>query len=457
MESVVNLLYLTSGVMFIITLRMLTSPRTARAGNWVGAAGMLVAIVATLLYQHATTYTWIILGLAIGAVIGAVMAFTVPMTAMPETVGALNGSGGLAAALVVIAEFYRPSFQHSPDQAVIAGISTLIGWVTFTGSIVAVGKLREVAFSGRPVTFWLQNWLNMLLAAASAGLIIAMGILPQHESLLPILIGVSCLLGLLMLIPIGGADMPVAIAIMNSGAGLSAAAAGFLLRNSGLIIAGTLVGASGITLARLMSIAMNRSLRNVLFGAFGKVSPTMLAEMGKRTARRYSAEDAKIVLEDAARVVIIPGYGMAVAQAQHVLRELADILEKRGVTVFYAIHPVAGRMPGHMNVMLADANVPYSQLLDLDQGNAELEQADVALVVGANDVVNPAARDDPRSPIAGMPILNADHARTVMVIKRSLSPGFAGIDNELFYMDKTMMLFDDAKKMLTELVTLMKG
>ena len=456
MTQVASLLYLLAAVLFIFTLKMLSSPRTARRGNAIGAIGMLIAIVATLVIEQTVTWTWIIAGLVIGSAIGVFLARWVKMTAMPEMVGFLNGSGGLASALVVIVEFFGAHADGSGGFAAMAGISSLIGWLTFSGSIVAMLKLREM-ISGRPIVFPLQKVVNSLIILCVLGFIVLLGVAPQHQWMIFPVIAAALVLGVLTVIPIGGADMPVVISVLNSTSGLAAAATGFLIGNPGLIISGALVGASGIILSHLMCVAMNRSLTNVLFGAFGQIATGDAAQIAKRTVRRYSAEDAKIIFDNASSVVIIPGYGLAVAQAQHVCKELAGLLEEKGVKVRYGIHPVAGRMPGHMNVLLAEADVSYSHLLDLDQSNAELETADVSLIIGGNDVVNPIARTDKNSPIYGMPILNADHAQTVMIIKRSLSPGFAGIDNPLFYEEKTMMLFGDAKKMLTDIVAAVKA
>ncbi|MFB3892452.1 MAG: NAD(P)(+) transhydrogenase (Re/Si-specific) subunit beta [Phycisphaerae bacterium] len=451
-----DLFYLIAAILFIVALYMLTSPRTARLGNAIGAVGMLIAVAGTLLLLRPVPYAWawIISGLAIGGAAGAAMALGVRMTAMPTLVSFFNGTGGLASALVSIVEFWADG-AAGPREAVSAGVGSLIGCLSFTGSMIASAKLQEI-MRGKPVVFPYQKVINAALLGVAVVMVILLGAMPAQAWMLAPLIGLALVLGVLIVLPVGGADMPVVIAMLNSFTGLAAAATGFLLANSGLIIAGALVGASGAILTVLMCRAMNRSLANVLFEAVGLAVATG-AESQKKTVRRYTPEDAKIVLENAAKVVIIPGYGLAVARAQHVVKELATLLEDRGIGVKYAIHPVAGRMPGHMNVLMAEADVPYAQLLDLDAGNSELESADVAMVIGANDVVNPAAYTDPKSPIYGMPILNADRAKTVMIIKRSLAPGFAGVDNDLFYRDGTMMLFGDAKEVLTELVTSMKG
>jgi len=444
------LLYLVAAVAFIIGLKRLGSPRTARNGNMISGGGMALAIVVTLI-DNEVSWAVLVAGAVVGSLIGAVLAMRVKMTAMPQMVAAFNGFGGLASALVVGAEFLRGDGEAIfPVEVILTMIlSVFIGAVTFTGSMIAYAKLQGL-LSGSPITYPGQKVAN---AALFAG-ILGFGVWTQatQQSLPFVIVAViSLILGVLMVIPIGGADMPVVIALLNSLSGMAAAATGFVIDNSALVIAGALVGASGIILSALMCEAMNRSLTNVLFGAFGAVSeqsgPTVHGDV-----RSTTADDVAIALAYANRVVVVPGYGLAVAQAQHALREVASILERRGVEVRYGIHPVAGRMPGHMNVLLAEADVPYDYLLDLDQTNAMLPRTDVVLVLGANDVVNPAARDDSGSPIYGMPILEVDHARTVVVVKRSLSPGFAGIDNPLFYKDGTMMLFADAKKALNDLV-----
>jgi NAD(P) transhydrogenase subunit beta len=444
------LLYLLAAAAFIVGLKRLGSPRTARTGNTIAAAGMLAAIVITLVDARVS---WVILGsgLAVGAVAGGVLALRVPMTGMPQLVAAFNGFGGLASALVAGAEFVRLAQAPIPGDVIVTmALSVIIGAVTFTGSLVAFAKLQGL-LSGSPVTYPGHRVVNALLVTA----MLAGGVWAAwSQDSIPFLsvAGVAALVGVLAVLPIGGADMPVVIALLNSLSGMAAAATGFVIANTALIIGGALVGASGLILTKLMTDAMNRSLTNVLFGAFGTGEGGPAAPTGGEV-RTTTPEDLAIALGYASRVVVVPGYGLAVAQAQHTLREVASALEARGVDVKYGIHPVAGRMPGHMNVLLAEADVPYEQLLDLDQTNASLQNADVALILGANDVVNPSARDDPGSPIYGMPILEVDHAATVVVVKRSLSPGFAGIDNPLFYRDGTLMLFSDAKKALGELET----
>ncbi|RMH22334.1 MAG: NAD(P)(+) transhydrogenase (Re/Si-specific) subunit beta, partial [Gemmatimonadetes bacterium] len=437
----------------------LQSPATARGGNALAAGAMLLAIVATLVEHDVTDWTGIAIGVVLGSLIGAVAARTVKMTAMPQMVGAFNGFGGGASALVAAAEFIR--LHHAGEtfttaSGVTIALSMLIGAVTFSGSFVAFGKLQGIV-TGNPVTFPLQKTLNALLFLALLVLgamvadVLTLGSLAPLQAFL-IFSGLSLLLGVLLVIPIGGADMPVVISLLNSYSGLAASAAGFVLGNMILIISGALVGASGLILTSIMCKAMNRSLANVAFGAFGAEGATAgQIAAGDRNVRSVDAEGAAMMLAYAQSVIVVPGYGLAVAQAQHELRKVMDNLEERGVDVKYAIHPVAGRMPGHMNVLLAEADVPYDKLFDLDEINDDFERTDVVLVVGANDVVNPEARN-PNSVIAGMPILDVDKARNVIVMKRSLSPGFAGIDNPLFYMDKTMMFFGDAKASMSELV-----
>jgi NAD(P) transhydrogenase subunit beta len=475
MTAFVELAYLLAAVLFIIGLKRLASPATARNGNTLAALGMLVAVVVTLVDQRIIGFTGIMIGLIAGGLVGAVLARTIRMTAMPQMVALLNGFGGAASVLVAGAEFLRLSGEGGAaiDVAVSVQFSILVGAVTFSGSLVAFGKLQELV-TGQPVTYPLQKPLNALLLVAILGtsaLLIAgpdseiarslagvfgEGIMPP----LIALVALSLVLGVLSVIPIGGADMPVVISLLNSYSGIAAASTGFVIDNDGLIISGALVGASGIILTQIMCKAMNRSLSNVLFGAFGAGA----ADAGAASAaagvggdvRQVSGEDAAIMLAYAEEAVIVPGYGLAVSQAQHAVRELANLLEARGVNVRYAIHPVAGRMPGHMNVLLAEADVPYDQLWEMERINPEFERADVVLVIGANDVVNPAARNNAASPIYGMPILDVDKARQVIVMKRSMNTGFAGIDNELFYQPNTSMLFGDAKASLTKLISEVK-
>ena len=456
-----EILYLIAAVCFIIGIKRLASPATAVGGNRLSAVGMLIAIVVTLLDRSIVGYGVIVAGLVVGSALGLWLARAVRMTAMPQMVALLNGLGGGASLLVGGAEFLKSELFGVAlpiDTSITIQLSLLIGAVTLTGSLVAYAKLQEL-ISGRPIVFPGLKAVNAALLIA----ILALGAwqVVHPESLLWPFYAVcvlSLLLGVLVVMPIGGADMPVVISLLNSYSGIAAAMTGFVIRNDVLIISGALVGSSGIILSQIMCKAMNRSLANVLFGAFGTAGGAVTTRTSEgMSVRQVSAEDAAIQLAYAKLVIVVPGYGLAVAQAQHLVRELADLIEKRGGEVKYAIHPVAGRMPGHMNVLLAEANVPYDKLYDMDQINSEFERADVALVIGANDVVNPAARNDPGSPIYGMPILNADHARSVIVLKRGMGSGFAGIENELFYNPRTAMLFGDAKASLATLVSEIKN
>jgi H+-translocating NAD(P) transhydrogenase subunit beta len=456
-----DLLYLVTIVTFILALSFLSRPDKARWGNWIGAAGMLLAIAVTFAKTEVVSYWEIAVGMAIGGSFGAVAARRVKMTAMPQMVALFNGVGGGAAALVSWAEFHKKTPAPGNlklDISIAIMLSAVIGSVSFAGSMVAFAKLQEL-IRGRPITYAGQQLVNglVLLAALAAGIAIAAG--GEEQWLVWGLLGCAALFGVLFVLPIGGADMPVVISLLNAFTGLAAAAAGFELENNVLIVSGMLVGASGTLLTLLMSRAMNRSIANVLFGAFGQVSAGAVAAAASDggTVRSASAEDVAVMLAYAHKVVFVPGYGLAVAQAQHDVRQLADLLEEKGVEVSYAIHPVAGRMPGHMNVLLAEANVPYPQLKEMDEANPEFGRTDVALVVGANDVVNPDARNNQGSPIYGMPILNVDQAQTVVVLKRSMNPGFAGIENPLFYNPKTVMLFGDAKESITKLIEDVKG
>jgi proton-translocating NAD(P)+ transhydrogenase subunit beta len=457
--TLVPFAYLAAAVLFILGLKDLSSARTASRGNALAALGMLIAIVATLLVREVLHYGVILAGLVLGSGIGAVLALRIQMTAMPQMVALLNGFGGIASALVATAELvsYAAGSERPTGIVPLAiALSALIGGITFTGSVVAFAKLQEW-MRGQPITYPGQQVVNALLALAAVGLAAVVVVRPDALGPYAVLLTLSFVLGVLVVIPIGGADMPVVISLLNSYSGLAACATGFVLGNSGLVISGSLVGASGIILSKLMCDAMNRSLANVLFGAFGQAAAAQAGAGGeRRSVTAYTPDDAAIIFRNAQSAIIVPGYGLAVAQAQHAVRELADQLEKQGIQVRYAIHPVAGRMPGHMNVLLAEANVPYEQLVEMDVINPEFPETDVALVVGANDVVNPAARSDTTSPIYGMPILNVDHARHVFVIKRSLNPGFAGIDNPLFYNDNTMMIFGDAKSTVLALVEALK-
>jgi len=465
-QNIVIAAYLVSAGLFVYGLKKMADYHTARRGNFVSAIGMLIAIAFTLLtrYQDGawavsgkSGWTFVIVAGLIGSAIGAYLALTVHMTAMPQMVAMFNGFGGLASAMVVFAETFKGWAPGTERELAIAiGISSLIGWVTFWGSLVAFARLQEFVLSGRPLLFRFQKLINFAVLGVAIVFIVLWGIWPGAKPLvIPIAI-IASALGVMFTIPIGGADMPVVISLLNSYSGLAACATGFVLKNPGLIIAGSLVGSSGIILTRIMCIGMNRSLANVLFGGVGAVVAGPGADKEKRVTS-WTPQDAAFCLENASLVFIVPGYGMAVAQAQHAVKELADLLEQRGVEVKFGIHEVAGRMPGHMNVLLAEAEVPYEKLCDREQTNAELDRADAVLVLGANDVVNPAARHDKSSPIYGMPILDVDKARTVMVLKRSLNPGFAGIDNELFYMDNTAMVFGDGKKTVTEIIAALKG
>jgi NAD(P) transhydrogenase subunit beta len=460
-QTTINLAYLAAGVCLIVGIKRLSSPATARSGNVVAAIGMTIAIVFTLLSPAIDSYWLIALGVAVGTVIGVASARLVKMTAMPQMVALFNGVGGGAAALIAAAEFHRlaPASGHVlPEHIGAMLFSALIGSISFSGSLIAFGKLQEL-LPGRPIVFGGQQIVNGILFAGLIGLGILAGSTEAGIWAVLLILG-ALLFGALLVLPIGGADMPVVISLLNAFTGLAAASTGFVLENTALIIGGTLVGASGTLLTILMGRAMNRSLANVLFGAFGApaaVSGAATVDGEAKSYREISAEDCAVMLAYANRVVIVPGYGLAVAQAQHNVRELAELLEKRGVDVKYAIHPVAGRMPGHMNVLLAEANVPYPQLYDMEDINPEFPRTDVALVIGANDVTNPAAREDPESPLYGMPILNVDASANVVVLKRSMSPGFAGIDNDLFYRPNTAMLFGDAKASVERLVAAVKA
>lgn len=430
---------------FVLSLKWLSAPSTARKGNHIGALGMLAAIVGALVSSEVVHYDWIIVGMVIGAAAGIPMALLMPMTHVPQRTALSHAFGALAAALVGVAHFYMDFGKEGTPAYVMAILCAeiLLGALTFTGSLMAFGKLQET-FPTRPMTYRGQNLVNIGVLSGAIACGVALAIWPDQTWVLPILIVLSLAFGVMLILPIGGGDMPTVIALLNSYAGLSASLMGFVLDNKLLIVAGALDGASGLILSIIMCKSMNRSFTNVLFGAFGQVQPSQ-QQGEKRPVKSTTAEEAAQILGIASRVIIVPGYGMAVAQAQHKVRELYDHLTKRGVDVRFAIHPVAGRMPGHMNVLLAEAEIPYDKLAEMDEINGDFAQADVALVIGANDVVNPAARHDASSPIHGMPILNADQARVVFAIKRSMNPGFAGIDNELYTLDQTLMLFGDAK------------
>jgi NAD(P) transhydrogenase subunit beta len=457
-----NFAYLATIVAFILALKFLSHPSTARRGNWIGAVGMVIAIAVTFAQKSVVSYWEIIVGMAIGGSFGAVAARRVKMTAMPQMVALFNGVGGGAAALIALAEFHNtapaPGRLHG-DISVSIILSALIGSISFAGSLVAFAKLQEL-IQGRPIVYPGQQIVNGLLLAAivAAGIAIVAG--SEKQWLMWAVILGSLLFGVLFVLPIGGADMPVVISLLNAFTGIAAAATGFELENNVLIVSGMLVGASGTLLTILMGRAMNRSIANVLFGAFGQVAPSAAAAAAGTNGgavRAATADDVAVMLAYAHKVVFVPGYGMAVAQAQHDVRQLAELLEARGVEVSYAIHPVAGRMPGHMNVLLAEANVPYPQLKEMDDANNEFPRTDVALVIGANDVTNPDARNNQGSPIYGMPILNVDEAQSVVVLKRSMSPGFAGIENPLFVNPKTVMLFGDAKDSIEQLIAGVKA
>jgi NAD(P) transhydrogenase subunit beta len=454
--ALVHVCYIAAAAMFILSLKWLSSPKTARRGVGAGELGMLLAIGGTLLQPQIESYTWIAIMMIVGALIGLPMAIFMPMTAVPQRTALSHAFGALAAALVGTAEYYLHTEHLDKFTMGALGFEVLLGSLTFTGSLMAFGKLQEI-LPTRPITYRGQNILNLSLLAGAVLVGAYLVLNPGATYLFPVLIGLSLLFGILLIIPIGGADMPTVIALLNSYAGLSASAMGFVLNNKLLIIAGALDGSSGFILSVLMCKAMNRSFTNVLFGAFGQVQTARTASAADKTVRSASAEDAAEIMSTARTVVVIPGYGMAVAQAQHRVRELYEALTKRGVEVKFAIHPVAGRMPGHMNVLLAEAEIPYEKLLDMEDINPEFPTADVALVIGANDVTNPAARHDTASPIYGMPILDVDKAHTVMVIKRSMNPGFAGIENELYYMDRTLMLFGDAKQVVGDVVKTLSG
>jgi H+-translocating NAD(P) transhydrogenase subunit beta len=448
MQSIFPALYLLAAASFILAIKWMSSPTTARRGVLIGEIGMLLAVIGTLLRAEVVSYQWIFIAFLIGSAIGVPIAYYMPMTAVPQRTAFSHACGALAAALIGTAEYYR-QMPHGVIMIALI-VEMLLGFLTFTASMMAFGKLQET-LPQRPITFRGQNFVNLGILILAIVIGIALIISPERTWLFPIFAVLSLVFGVLLIIPIGGADMPTVIALLNSYAGLAASAMGFAFNNKLLIVAGALDGSSGFILAVIMCRAMNRSFSNVLFGAFGTIQ-TSTKQLTERPVRSASAEEAAEILDAARKVVIIPGYGMAVAQAQHKLRELHDILTKRGIEVSFAIHPVAGRMPGHMNVLLAEADVPYDRLIEMDDINSEFPRTDVALVIGANDVVNPAARFEKDSPIAGMPILNAFEAQTVMVIKRSMSPGFAGIDNDLYYLDKTLMLFGDAKSFVSGIV-----
>jgi len=459
-EAVVNLIYIFSSALFIIGLKMLGSPETAAKGNLISALGMLVAVVVTLLDQSVTNFQWIFVAMFLGASIGAIAALKIEMTSMPEMVAIFNGFGGIASLLVGSSEFLLSS-TDSLGILIPIFLTVVIGGLTFTGSIIAYGKLSG-RMNGNPILYKGQQWINgllvLLLLFFGFEMIVNQGLVfTLNWQVLTAIICLSFLLGILLVIPIGGGDMPVVIALLNSYSGLAACAAGFVIQNNVLIVAGALVGASGLILTNIMCKAMNRSLANVLFSGFGAIVATGTSKSEQGEVRPIVTGDAYLILEAASSVAIVPGYGMAVAQAQHAVRELGELLERNGTTVQYVIHPVAGRMPGHMNVLLAEANVPYDQLIEPGDINPIIESVDVCIVIGANDVVNPAAREDNESPIYGMPIIDVDKAITTFVLKRSMASGFAGIENPLFFKTNTRMLFGDAKDSITALVSEFKS
>ncbi len=455
-EHLTQATYLAAAALFILSLKWLSHPKTARRGVFAGVAGMALAVVGTLLHPEIVNYTWILVALVVGTAIGVPLSW-VPLTAVPQRTALSHAFGGLAAGLVGTAKYFLwlEEGQLTAFRTGAIALEVLLGFLTFTGSLMAAGKLQEI-IPTRPITYKGQNFVNLTLLGIAVAAGIGLAVSPETWWLFPVVVVLSLLFGVLLIIPIGGADMPTVISLLNAYAGLAAVAMGFVLENKVLIIAGALDGSSGLILSIIMCRAMNRSFTNVLFGAFGQVQAAAGA-VETRTAKAATADDAATLLENANVVAIVPGYGMAVAQAQHRVRELYDILSKRGIEVKFAIHPVAGRMPGHMNVLLAEADIPYESLFELDEINPDFPQVDVALVVGANDVVNPAARKDKSSPIYGMPILDVDKAKSVLAIKRSMNPGFAGIENELYFQDNTLMVFGDAKAVLGQIVKALSG
>ncbi|MDP9339761.1 MAG: NAD(P)(+) transhydrogenase (Re/Si-specific) subunit beta [Acidobacteriota bacterium] len=453
--QLIEVTYLIASALFILSLKWMSSPATARRGVWAGEAGMLLAVAGTLLHHGIVDYKWLAAALVLGAIIGIPLG-KVAMTAVPQRTALSHAFGALCVTLVGTAEFYLRAPAVPKFMMAVLGMEVILGSLTFTGSLMAAGKLQEV-LPQRPITYKGQNIVNLMVLAIAVVVAVILVMHPEKVYLYPLIVILPLIFGVLMIIPIGGADMPTVISLLNSYAGLSAAAMGFVLDNKLLIIAGALDGASGFILSVNMSKAMNRSFSNVLFGAFGQEQAAVAGGAEVRPVRSASPEEAAGILSAANKVVIVPGYGMAVSQAQHKVRELYDVLTKRGVDVRFGIHPVAGRMPGHMNVLLAEADIPYDKLMEMDDANGDFAQTDVALVIGANDVTNPAARTDASSPIYGMPILDVDKARTVMVIKRGMSAGFAGIDNPLYYDDKTLMLFGDAKGFVGSIVREISG
>ncbi len=454
-QTAIEIIYLVASALFILSLRWMSSPATARRGVLAGEIGMVLAIAGTLLHHGIVDYKWIAIALVLGSGIGIPLGL-VQMTAVPQRTALSHAFGAFCVTLVGTAEFYLRSPNVPPFMMAVLSMEIILGGLTFTGSLMAAGKLQEV-LPQRPITYKGQNIVNLSFLAIAIGLAVYLVLHPEAKAVFPFIIGIPMIFGILMIIPIGGADMPTVISLLNSYAGLSAAAMGFVVDSKLLIIAGALDGSSGFILSVIMSKAMNRSFTNVIFGAFGQVQAAAAGTAEEKPVRSATPEEAAGILAAANKVVIVPGYGMAVAQAQHKVRELYDLLTKKGIDVRFAIHPVAGRMPGHMNVLLAESDVPYDRLIEMDDINGDFPQTDVALIIGANDVTNPAARTDQSSPIFGMPILDVDKAHTVMVIKRGMSPGFAGIDNPLYYMDRTLMLFGDAKSFVSNIVRELSG
>ena len=454
-ENVLPAIYLLASIGFILAVKWMSHPATARRGVIIGEIGMLLAVIGTLLQPQVAEYRWVLIGIAIGSAIGAPLAYLMPMTAVPQLIALSHAFGALASALIGTAEFYKGVVPLGFPMGALV-LETLLGFLTTTASVIAFAKLQEL-MPTRPLTFKGQNIVSLSILTAAVVIGGWMVATPPPQWAFPVFVALSLLFGIMLVMPIGGADMPTVIALLNSYAGVAAAAMGFVLNNRLLIIAGALNGSAGLILSIIMCKAMNRSFTNVLFGAFGQLATAVAGTTAQRPVRSATPDEAASILDSARTVIVIPGYGMAVAQAQHKIRELYDALTKRGIDVKFAIHPVAGRMPGHMNVLLAEADIPYDKLLEMDEINGDFPNTDVALVIGANDVVNPLARTDKTSPIYGTPILDADRARTVMVIKRSMSPGFAGIDNELYYMNNTLMLFGDAKNFVAGIVKELAG
>jgi NAD(P) transhydrogenase subunit beta len=455
LQQYLDFAYIAAVVLFILSLRFLSSPTTARMGVLAGEIGAALAVIATLFNPEVTAYKWILIPLIIGAGVGVPLGM-VHMTAVPQRTALSHAFGALSAAMIGIAEYYVNTSQVTRFQMGEIALEVIIGSLTFTGSLIAAGKLQEI-LPQRPIVYRGQNIVSLSVLGAALALAVALVVNPANAILFPIMVIVALIFGILLVTPIGGADMPTVISLLNSYAGFSAALLGFVLNSKVLVVAGALDGSSGFILSLIMSKAMNRSFTNVMFGAFGQVQTMAAAGKEERVVRSANPEEAASILAAASRVVVVPGYGMAVAQAQHKVRELYDVLTKKGVDVRFAIHPVAGRMPGHMNVLLAEADIPYDRLIEMDEINGDFPQTDVALVIGANDVTNPAARTDQSSPIFGMPILDVDKAHTVMVIKRSMNPGFAGIDNPLYYLNQTLMLFGDAKQFVGSIVRELGG